>query len=117
MKEQASKAMTDHGIDVVYRLDRIALEIASKMHEQGLLHVSGSADGDDGLSMNGPSALVMVQGKTAKQAHNAVNEAGIASVMPSRVTGASTATRVSPTRPSSWAASPRESCSRTPTLS
>lgn len=74
--------MTDHGVDVVYRLDRIALEIASKMHEQGLLHVSGSADGDDGLSMNGPSALVMVQGKTAKQAHNAVNEAGIASVMP-----------------------------------
>ena len=68
--------MTNHGIDVVYRLDRIALEIASKMHEQGLLHVSGSADGDDGLSMNGPSALVMVQGKMAKQAHNAVNEAG-----------------------------------------
>ena len=74
--------MIGHGVDVVYRLDRIALEIASKMHEQGLLHVSGSADADDGLSMNGPSALVMVQGKTARQAHNAVNEAGIASVMP-----------------------------------
>ncbi len=70
------------GVDVVYRLDRIALEIASKMHEQGLLHVSGSVDGDDGLSMNGPSALVMVQGKPAKQAHSAINGAGIASVMP-----------------------------------
>lgn len=70
------------GVDVVYRLDRIALEIASKMHEQGLLHVSGSVDGDDGLSMNGPSALVMVQGKPAKQAHSAINGAGIASAMP-----------------------------------
>ena len=70
------------GVDVVYRLDRIALEIASKMHEQGLLHVSGSVDGDGGLSMNGPSALVMVQGKPAKQAHSAINGAGIASVMP-----------------------------------
>ena len=62
MEEQASKPKMNPGVDVVYRLDRIALEIASKMHEQGLLHVSGSVDGDDGLSMNGPSALVMVQG-------------------------------------------------------
>ena len=82
MEEQASKPKMNPGVDVVYRLDRIALEIASKMHEQGLLHVSGSVDGDDGLSMNGPSALVMVQGKPAKQAHSAINGAGIASVMP-----------------------------------
>lgn len=82
MEEQASKSNMNPGVDVVYRLDRIALEIASKMHEQGLLHVSGSVDGDGGLSMNGPSALVMVQGKPAKQAHSAINGAGIASVMP-----------------------------------
>ena len=82
MKDQATEPVSKQGVDVVYRLDRIAFEIASKMHEQGLLHVSGSVDGDDGLSMNGPSALVMVQGKPAKQAHSAINGAGIASVMP-----------------------------------
>lgn len=71
MKDQATESVSKQGVDVVYRLDRIAFEIASKMHEQGLLHVSGSVDGDDGLSMNGPSALVMVQGKPAKQAHSA----------------------------------------------
>lgn len=82
MKDQATESVSKQGVDVVYRLDRIAFEIASKMHEQGLLHVSGSVDGDDGLSMNGPSALVMVQGKPAKQAHSAINGAGIASVSP-----------------------------------
>ena len=76
MKEQASKAMTDHGIDVVYRLDRIALEIASKMHEQGLLPRVRFRGWGRWPFMNGPSALVMVQGKTAKQAHNAGHQRG-----------------------------------------
>ncbi|MEI3377022.1 MAG: acetyl-CoA carboxylase carboxyltransferase subunit alpha [Coriobacteriales bacterium] len=82
MEEQASKTVNNQGVDVVYRLDRIALEIASDMHDKGLIHLSVPADEDDSLSVTGPSALVMVQGKPAKQAHNAINGAGIASVMP-----------------------------------
>lgn len=74
--------MTKQGVDVVYRLDRIAFEIASDMHDKGLIHFSTPAGDDDSLSVTGPSALVMVQGKSSKQAHNAINEAGIASVMP-----------------------------------
>lgn len=82
MKDQQSKTAEKPSVDVVYRLDRIAFEIASKMHEQGLLRVAESAEDDDSLSLTGPSALVMVQGKAAKQAHAVINEAGIASVMP-----------------------------------
>lgn len=74
--------MPKHGVDVVYRLDRIAFEIASDMHDKGLLSFSGATDEDGNLSGTGPSALVMVQGKAAKQAHSAINSAGIASVMP-----------------------------------
>ena len=74
---------TTPDVDVVYHVNRIAYELVSDMHSKGMLLTRESTRTEDGRAcMPGPSALVMLQGKAARQAHSVLVDAGIAGIMP-----------------------------------
>lgn len=78
--QAAEAALHDReGVDVVYHIDRIAYELMSALRER---EASAPQNASSELHLSGPSALVMVQGKTARQAYSVLADAGIATVMP-----------------------------------